>query len=330
MRPWLIPLLIALLLGVIAARMLIGGLSTANPEILHTLLELRASRIASGVIAGGSLALAGALLQSLLRNPLASPDLLGLSSGAGLGVMIAIYASFLAGFGLADAGGLWGVGSTTAAIIASCLTLALVYTLARRGFSISPTSLVLMGVIIAIIASALISLLKHLMPDQGVAADRLLVGNLRDDTSLTQIILTGSLLIAGVFFATSQAKAMDVASVSDEEASSLGVDVAKLRIMQFLIAGVLTGGAVVLAGPVAFVGLLCPHMIRSLAGPQARRILIGSAILGALTIVAADTLIAIILELRPGFGRLPLGILTALAGGPIFLLMLRRSPATQP
>lgn len=330
MRPWLIPVLVLLLLGVIAARLLIGGLPTETPKILHELLEIRSSRIASGIIAGGSLALAGALLQSLLRNPLASPDLLGLSSGAGLGVMVAVYISFLAGYGLADAGSLWGIGATGAAIIASCLTLALVYVLSRRGYSISPTSLVLMGVIIAIIASALISLLKHFMPDQGVAADRLLIGNLRDDVSQTQLWLTGSLLCVGSILAVLNSKSMDVASVSDEEATSMGVDVAQLRTLQFIIAGGLTGGAVVLAGPVAFVGLLCPHLIRSLAGPQSRRILIGSAILGALTIVAADTLIAVIYELRPGLGRLPLGILTALVGGPIFLLLLRRSPATQP
>lgn len=328
MRPWLLPLLLALLLAAIIARLLIGGLP--RNDTLHLLLQIRATRIASAIIAGGSLALAGALLQSLVRNPLASPDLLGLSSGAGLGVMIAVYLGYLAGYGLADTSALWGLGTTGAAILASCLTLAFIYTLSRRGYSISPTSLILTGIIIAIIASALISLLKHLMPDQGVAADRLLIGYLRDDIAPAELSLTAILFVASIIIAANTSRAMDVASASDEEAASMGVDIPKLRITQFLLAGILTGSAVVLAGPVAFVGLICPHMLRSLAGPSSRRLLLGSAILGALTIVAADTLIAILYELRHGLGRLPLGILTALIGGPIFLVMLRRSPATQP
>ncbi len=326
MRPWLIPALVLLLLGAIAARLLVGDLPAG---MVSQLLEIRASRVASGVIAGASLALAGALLQSLLRNSLASPDLLGLSSGAGLGVMLAIYAGFQAGYGLADAGG-GGIGATGAAIVASCLTLTLVYTLSRRGFSISPVSLVLMGVIVAIIASALIGLIKHLLPDQGVAADRLLVGNLRDDVSVVQLWVTGVLLVAGAVVSIANGRAMDVASVSDEEASSMGVDIARLRVTQFVVAGALTGGAVVLAGPVAFVGLLCPHLVRSLAGPGSRRVLAGSMLLGAITIVLADALIAGVREVHPGLGRLPLGVLTALVGGPIFLLVLRRSTAAQP
>jgi len=299
----------------------------ATGEDTRLLLEIRGLRVGSAVLVGACLSLAGALLQGLLRNSLASPDLLGMASGAGLGVMVAIYVSFLAGAGLADAGGL---GATGAAIVGACATLGVVYLVSARvsgwrgAGEIEPTTLVLMGVIIAIICSGAMSLLKHLMPDQGIAADRLLVGSIRDDVRPMHLWIVGVLLAMGMGVSLSKARMMDVASLSDDEVSSLGISLARLRTTQFLIAGVLTGGAVVLAGPVGFVGLLCPHVVRSWAGPRHGPLLVGSAMLGAGVVVGADTLIAGIREVYPGLGRLPLGVLTALGGGPIFLLMLRR------
>jgi len=320
--------LAALLLIAIAARLLIGGLSQSSADN-QLLLELRSLRVGSAALVGASLALSGALLQGLLRNPLASPDLLGMASGAGLGVMIAIYLGFLAGAGLADPGSL---GSTGAAILGACATLLLVYFASRASTrqsantrALDTTSLVLMGVIIAIICSGAMTLLKHLLPDQGVAANRLLVGAIRDDVRPLHLWIVAAILALGLAASLSRARAMDIASLSDDEATSLGVNLQRLRLTQFLVAGALTGGSVVLAGPIGFVGLLCPHLIRAWLGPRHAPLLIGSAVLGASTLIAADALIAGIRELNPGLGRLPLGALTALIGGPIFLVMLRRN-----
>jgi iron complex transport system permease protein len=183
-----------------------------------------------------------------------------------------------------------------------------------------------MGVIVAIICSGAMTLIKHLLPDQGVAANRLLVGAIRDDADASHLWIVAILLSASLIVSLARARAMDIASLSDDEASSLGINLHRLRLTQFLIAGVLTGGSVVLAGPIGFVGLLCPHVIRAWIGPRHAPLLVGSALLGAATLVAADALIAAIRELEPGLGRLPLGALTALVGGPIFLFMLRKHP----
>jgi iron complex transport system permease protein len=307
------------LAGVCVARMLIGGLSEDASQ-RATLLELRGLRVASGLIVGAALAAAGVLLQSLMRNALASPDLLGLSSGSALGVMGAVYATFLAGGGLADPG---GISATGAAIGGACLALALVYVVSQRGWCVEPTTLVLVGVMVGIVCAALVGLVQQLLPDQGFLARRLLVGALRDDVRASHLWTTGALTLVCVATAVTLAPSMDVAAVSDDEARSMGVSLARLRTVQFLAAGVLTACAVVLAGPIGFVGLVCPHAARMLCGPRHMWLVLVGGVFGAAMLVGADALVALIREVHPGLGRLPVGVLTALIGGPVFLWMLR-------
>lgn len=302
-----------------AARLAVGGMP-ASGEDLALVLELRGTRLLTGVIVGAALSVAGVLLQSLMRNPLASPDLLGLASGAGLGVMIAAYLAFLAGAGIAHAG-VGGAGGTAAALVGSLAALAVVYALSQRRGFLEPVSLILMGVLISIICSAGIQFIRHLLPDQGVAAGRLLLGALRDDVSLTELAAVGGVVLAGIGVGVACGKAMDAAALGDDEARSVGVPLARLRVLLFIASGALAAAAVILAGPIGFVGLICPHLVRLGAGPSHRPLIIGSALAGAALVVGADVLVRWI-ELDAG--RLPISVLTSLVGGPMLIWMLRR------
>jgi len=308
------------LLALAAARLLVGGLDF-SPAERDIILSLRLTRVATAALTGASLALAGALLQGLLRNPLASPDLLGLASGAGLGVMIAIYLGYLAGAGLADPG---GIGATGAAIIGACGALALVYLASQRRFFVEPVTLILVGVIVGVMCAGCITLIRHLLPDQGVAAARLLTGALRDDVRPMHLLITTIILTASTIAALAMHRWLDAASLSEDEAASVGVPINTVRLTQFLAAGALTAGSVVLAGPIGFVGLVAPHVVRMLLGPASRSLTIGCLLVGASLVIGADTLVALLRELFPGIGRLPLSVITALLGGPVFIWMLRR------
>jgi iron complex transport system permease protein len=306
------------LLGALVAARLWGVRTDDSPELASEILALRIERVAMAVLVGASLALAGVLLQGLLRNPLASPDLLGVASGAGLGVMVAVYVAHLAGAGLADPGGLGAFG---AAIVGGGGVLAVVYSVSQRRGAVQPASLVMVGVIVGVMCAGLVTLLQHLMPDQGVAAGRLLLGALRDDARPWHLWLVAGVLGACMLVALVQSRAMDCATLSDDEARSVGVRLGRLRSIQFVLAGVLTACAVVLAGPIGFVGLVCPHGARALVGSRHRWVIVAATILGAAMIVGADALAELLR--RPDQGRLPLSVLTSLVGGPVFLWMLR-------
>lgn len=312
--------LAGVVLALAAARLAVGGLDFA-PGQRDIILSLRLTRVATAALTGASLALAGALLQGLFRNPLASPDLLGLASGAGLGIMIAIYLGYLAGDGLADPG---GIGATGAAILGACGALALVYLASQRRFFVEPVTLILVGVIVGVMCAGCITLIRHLLPDQGVAAARLLTGALRDDVWPMHLAITAVILIASTTAALIMHRLLDAASLSDDEAASVGVPIRAIRLTQFLAAGALTAGSVVLAGPIGFVGLVAPHVTRMVLGPSSRPLTIGCLLVGASLVIGADTIVALLRELLPGMGRLPLSVITALVGGPVFVWMLRR------
>jgi iron complex transport system permease protein len=291
----------------------------ASPEQVALLRELRALRCAGAAIVGSGLACSGVLLQSLLRNPLASPDLLGMSSGSGLGLMLAVLASFLTTGNLADPG---PMGAIACSLLGALGALALVWGFSRSARGLSPTSMVLMGVVVGLIAAGGISIVQHVLPDKGVAASRLLIGALRDDVPWSLVATCGLLTLACVVGALLLSRAMDAATLGDDEAQSVGVDQRALRRWQFVLSGVLTACGVVLCGPLAFVGLLCPHAARLLAGPKhAPRVLL-AALLGAAALVLGDCLVQLLREASPGLGRLPLGVLTSVVGGPIFVWMM--------
>jgi iron complex transport system permease protein len=295
--------------------------------------QLRGWRVLSGAAAGASLAVGGVMLQSLLRNPLASPDLIGPAAGAGLAVSVAAYLGMLARVGTGATGDLpgWGLlADAPAALVGALGALAIVYLLSQRRGLVDPVSLVLVGVIVSIICGAGTLFVAHLMPPQmRFELARWTVGSLSDEVGGRTLLLVGLLAATGTLLAAWLGPAMDVASMSEDEARSAGVAIGPLRLTLFAASGVLTAGAVLLAGPVGFVGLVAPHAVRLIGGPGHRPLAIAAAMGGAALVILADAGVRIV---DLGAGRMPLGVLTALVGGPVFLLLLRRGAAgrTQP
>jgi iron complex transport system permease protein len=290
------------------------GPDAGGGPALEQIMAIRWRKCLSGAVVGSSLGVAGVLLQGLLRNPLASPDIMGLASGAGLAVMITIFAARASGSSV-----LAGIDPMPPALVGAFGALVVVYLLAQRGGLIDPVSMVLVGIIVSITAAAGTMLIQHLMPEQLLISGRWLLGGIDDEVTAGRIVVAGGLcgVVLGASIAAS--RVLDAAMMSADEARSVGVRLGLVRAWQFGGAGVLTGAAVALAGPIGFIGLVAPHLARGLLGPRHAWTLPGAAALGAVLVVGADATIRAI-DLRSG--RLPLGVLTALLGGPIFLGML--------
>lgn len=313
-----VALLIALicLLAAGLLRLLAGGQGLHWPED-PVFLQLRLDRLISGLVVGGALALSGVGLQCLLRNPLAAPDLLGLASGAGLGAMVVIALHYAATGQIETHIGGQGAG----ALVGSCLSLGVVYVLSQRRGVIDPTSLILMGVIIGLMCSAGIMIVQHMLPDQGVRTSRWLMGAIIDDTPGWRQALVGGMVLLAIVGGVVWGRWLDAASLAEDEAKSVGVPLGRVRVVLLIASGALAAGSVWIAGPIGFVGLVAPHLARLLGGPGHRLAVVVAALLGGAVVVGADGLLST-LDLRAG--RLPLGVVTTLLGGPVFLWMLFR------
>ncbi len=304
-----------------AARLLIdrgldGSVALAPPRDDYA--WIRWTALAVGATAGSSLGVSGVLLQALLRNPLASPFILGISSGAGLGVMLGIYLAHEAGGAASQPGlsqGAW-------ALLGALGVLAVVYGLSQRRGWLDPLSLVLIGVIVSSICGALIMFLHHLVPTGLMQAEitRWLMGRVPELVEPRTLAAAGGLAAAGTVAATTLGRAMDAATLGDDEARSVGLAVGPLRLALFVLAGALTAGSVALCGPIAFVGLIAPHAGRLILGPRHAPLVPAAALLGAALVVGAD---AARQAIDLGAGRMPIGIFTALLGGPTFIWLLR-------
>lgn len=308
------------LLAAVAARLCVGPVTLGWPTGEHAqwVRQERMIRMLIGLIVGVALSVSGVSLQTLLRNPLAEPYILGLSTGAGAGIMVQSYLHYLLSGEVAvgtNAGG---------AVLGAAATMLIVFLAGRRKGVIDPLGLLLTGVVLSTICGALILMMNYLVGPGGIRDNiaRWMMGNLDDGAGSLTIWLMGSVTAVGLFVLLSASRAMDVATTSDAEALSLGVNLPRLRAVLFAVASVLAAGAVVLAGPIAFVGLVCPHIARLVLGPRHGPLLIGSALLGASLVITADTTSAA-LGLWLGIGLMPIGIFTAIVGGPAFLWMLR-------
>ncbi len=293
-----------------------AGAAWSDPAIL----DLRGFRIVAATIVGAALAASGVVLQSLMRNPLATPDLLGVASGSGLAMSLLAFGMSVAGHGRQFA---WaGPWSTIAAIIGALSALLIVYRLATGPRGLRPHTVVLVGVIIGIMGASLTQFVHQIMPpEQARGAASAFLGGIREnELSWPQLFAIGAMVLACIVRAAMLGPAMDAASLGEDEAVSVGVALGKLRRELFLIGGVLSASAVVIAGPIGFVGLICPHIYRLLAGPRHRPLVAGAAAIGALLLICGDTLVRTI---TPPTGRLPLSVFTAVIGGPFLIHMLR-------
>jgi iron complex transport system permease protein len=283
-----------------------------DPVVDQIVWELRAPRALLSLVVGSGLAVAGCILQAVVRNPLADPYVLGAVSGASFGAVAVIVA------GSAAVGGL---GLSAAAFLGAMLSLAAVFVLGRHAGRFSPTRLVLAGIALAYLFSAATSYLQiHGDPNELRAVVFWLLGSVADAefgdlpvVAAVVVVTTGWLLL--------QTRSLNSLLVGDESAYALGVDVSRFRAKLIIASALLTGAVVAVAGGIVFVGLMIPHVARLLVGPDHRRVIPVSVLLGA-TYLAWIDILSRTLE-KPA--ELPLGILTAVIGAPFFLTLMYRS-----
>jgi len=308
-------LLISILIGLCVGyqRIDIHALQT-DPIARAVLFRLRLPRVVMAGIVGASLALVGASLQALFRNPLAEPFTLGVSGGASLGASLAI----ALGLGINIA----GVPIVfVAAFLGAALSVVLVYRLAHSaGGVMLPGALLLAGVVLNLCASACVLVVQY-VADQSRALQilRWLIGSL-DVVGFGLVWRMLIFLVPGWIILGTHARDLHLLATDEESAASLGVDVPRIEKIVFIASSLIVGVTVSVGGAIGFVGLIVPHAARLLFGQDVRLLLPTSFLLGAAFLVLADTLARV--AIAPG--ELPVGAITALLGGPVFLLLLRR------
>jgi iron complex transport system permease protein len=277
------------------------------------ILDIRLPRTISGVLVGAALSLAGAVLQALLRNPLADPFVLGISSGAAVGAVLAI----LVGLGSTFLGS-YAVPGT--AFGGALLTLLLVYSIARTGGRVPTQTLLLSGVIVSSFFSAIMMFLVSVTSNEKIFNVTFwLMGSLEYLPSQSLGVIFLYLLVGGgTLFAL--AKDLNLLVLGEETASGLGVEVERVKKITFVFASLITGAVVSFSGLIGFVGLVVPHLVRMIWGPDHRFLLPASALMGGILLVIADTLARTVMA--PS--EIPVGVVTAMGGAPFFVYLLRK------
>lgn len=276
----------------------------------NILLDLRLPRALAGFACGGLLALAGALMQVLLRNPLADPYVLGISGGAGIGALLAMLL------------GLAGIFIPALAFVGALAAMFLVFGLARGDGSWTQTRLLLTGVVISAGCGAVVALILTIAPEQKIQGMLFwLMGDLaQSSTPLPALILLALTLLATL----PHARELNLLTRGEHQALTLGVSVPRLRLLIYLVASLATAGAVTAAGSIGFIGLIVPHLVRLAVGSNMGndyRLLLPAVVLaGGSLLTLADTLARTIVAPM----QLPVGVLTALIGVPVFLYLLGR------
>ena len=317
-KSWMLWLLVALVPLVLGGALLLGGAGALWPDprtdLGRAILLLRLHRVVCGFAVGAALAVAGAVLQALLRNPLAEPYVLGVSSGAGLGAALVIT------FGLAARS---AFALPAGAFLFALATLALVYALARQHGRTSIYGLLLSGVILSAIASSLLMLLLTLATTEGLhGITWWLLGNLQSD-STAALALGGALILVTLLVVWWLARDLDALTLGPEMAHHLGISPVLVTVLGLGCATLMTAAAVAMSGLIGFVGLIVPHALRALVGPGHRRLIPAAALAGGCFLVVCDAFARTVFTPI----EVPVGVVTALLGGPFFLWLLRRRAA---
>ena len=291
--------------------------SQLSTEYRLIIFDIRLPRIMLGIFVGASLAVAGASFQALLRNPLADPYVLGVSSGAAVGAIVALIVEPR----LPMPPDIAALFTPIGAFLGAAITVTGVYFLGRRQGQIDTATLLLAGIITASFLSAIIMLFMSTLTGgnyRGIAF--WMMGELSTPLPpiVAWILRFGFLLAAGAIYTT--AADLNLLLAGEKEAMHLGVDVPRIRLVVYIAASLLTGLAVSVSGAIGYVGLLVPHVMRWIFGSDHRILLPTAAFGGAIAVVVADTLARIVVS--PA--ELPVGAMTALAGAPLFLYLLRR------
>ncbi len=275
------------------------------------LLQVRLPRVLLGFMVGGCLAAVGVGLQALLRNPLADPYVLGISSGAALGAAVAM----LVGFGKTV---LALSAISLCAFLGGLLSLVVVYRIALSYGHLPVHTLLLAGVILNAIFSALIMFVTSTMnPNRSFGMMSWLMGTLTAPDYPALVVLTVYLFVGGLILFM-QTRPLNILTLGEESARSLGVEVERVKKTVFFTSALLTGAVVSVSGLIGFVGMVIPHAVRMVIGPDHRLLLPASAVVGGIFLLAADTAARTLLA--PA--EIPVGVITALAGGPFFIYLL--------
>jgi iron complex transport system permease protein len=282
-------------------------------NIDYEIFIIRFHRVLLAAMVGAALACCGAVLQAILQNPLAEPYILGISSGAGLGTVVAFISGITWEF--------WaGSAVTVFAFAGAVATVWLVWFIGHVAGKSRIISLLLAGVVVNSFFSAMIMFLVSTAKSQDLQMTVYwLMGNITEK-STPVLIAGGSIITAGIIILCSISNRLNIITLGQYQAQNLGINTHRTTLLAFTCAAMTTAVAVSLSGLIGFVGLIVPHTIRLIFGPDHRRLLPLSAIAGAIFLVVADTIA------RTVFGQeqLPVGVITAIAGGPFFLLLLAR------
>lgn len=271
--------------------------------------DIRLPRIFSGFLVGAGLAVAGAVFQGILQNPLADPYTIGISNGASFGAAAAIYLNI--SYGL-------HIPATAAAMAAACLTLAMVISIAKKGSDFDSSSLIIAGIIVSSILSAGVSLIKMMAGENVSAIVFWLMGSF-SGTTWNDVALLAPIVAAATAVSVIFAGQLDIAALGDRNAESLGVNTGRLRLIYLVLGAALTAVCVSVCGIIGFVGLVVPHLLRLWITPSNRVLIPMAALLGGDLLALADNVTRTVPS-----GEIPVGVITTLIGGPFFIYIFMR------
>lgn len=318
--------LIVLLVGSVLLSTALGQYYLPLPDLLSILTsgpraetdiaasvvwDIRLPRIFLGFLVGAALGVAGCLMQAVFANPLAEPSIVGVTSGAGVGAALVIVfeVSFLGTFTV-----------PAAAFLTSLIVTAIIYRLAHNRGKVAVVNLILTGIAVNAVCGALISFMVYLAPT--TSREQIIfwqMGSL-NGSQWKHVWVVLPIVIVGFAIASRLGAQLDVLALGEKAAGHTGINVAVLRMVAIIASAVLTAAAVSFAGLIGFVGLIVPHVLRTIVGPENKILLPASALAGALLIALADVAARTLIP----FADLPIGIFTALVGGPTFFILLRR------
>jgi len=289
-------------------RVLLGQMSGTTVETI--VLKLRLPRVLLAAVVGAGLAIAGGTFQAMLRNPLADPFILGVSGGASVGAVAAmVFKLHLHRFSMPAV--------PVFAFAGALGTMMLVYWVARTRGRLQPYVLLMVGVIVNAVLGAVIMYLSTLVEfGQTHEVFYWLMGGIRDTSGYAQIGITLVFVVIGGVALVWQATRFNVLSLGEEHSQHLGVNVERTKLIGFIAASLVVGAVVSMSGPIGFVGLIVPHIVRLIWGPDHRLLLPASLLAGGIFLVVSDSIARVMV--------IPVGVVTAFCGGPFFLVLLKR------
>lgn len=309
---WVLLLLTVALVVSVCVSCMFGAVDFTVSEMLHSqiFLQLRLPRVLMSACVGAVLSVCGAAYQSIFRNPLTDPYVLGVSSGASLGASVAILLG-LEAF-------IWGVGGL--ALVAALLTVLLIYRIASIGNRMHTTTLLLTGVCLTLLISAMISFLMVLNQEKMDSIIFWTMGSF-SSSSWTDVVVMTPVALLGIAVVIWHSRDLNLLLAGSEAAQSMGVDVERVKRVLLLFTTLMVAFAVSSCGVIGFVGLIVPHAVRLVAGPDNRRVVPYSMLCGAIFVLVCDTLARTLL--RPS--ELPVGSITSLIGAPLFIYLLYKN-----